>query len=92
MPYKESPTPSIDAEGGIRTHVNNFFKRKGLPHCFDDVLRLKKMRIGKQPISKQRAADELDISRQALDKWYKKIDSETKMNSELAVQAAKEFN
>lgn len=73
--YKVSPTPSIEAEGGIKPHVDSFFEKRGLPYRFADVVRLKDMRIGKRPISKQTAADELHISRQTIYDWYKRIDN-----------------
>lgn len=76
MAYKISPTPSIEAEGGIAVHVNKFFRGKNLPHRFGDVVRLKNLKIGKRKISKQQAADELGISVNTLSKWYKHIDSE----------------
>lgn len=74
MPYKESPIPSIEAEGGIEVHVNNFFTKHGLPHRYEDVLRLKDLRIGKRKLSKQQAADEIGVARTTLIKWWKKID------------------
>ncbi len=60
--YKQSPTPSIDKEGGIIVHVNQFFISKDKPFRFGDVVRLKNMKLGKRKLSKQQIADELGIS------------------------------
>jgi hypothetical protein len=76
MPYKVSPTPSIEVEG-IAVHVNNFFIKKSLPHRYGDVVRLKNLKIGGRNISKDSAAKELQISKNTLIKWYKLIDKES---------------
>lgn len=76
MPYKVSPTPSIETEG-IAVHVNNFFIKKGLPHRYGDVVRLKNLKIGGRSISPARAAKELQISKNTVIKWYKLIDKES---------------
>jgi hypothetical protein len=76
MPYKVSPTPSIEAEGGIVVHINNFFIKKGLPHRYGDVVRLKNLKLGGRSISNTIAAKELGVSKNTLLKWYKLIDKE----------------
>lgn len=73
MGYKQSPTPSIEAEGGIVAHINNFFIKKGSPNRYGDVLRVHNMLVGAQPLSKQRAAAELGISRSTYIDWLNRI-------------------
>jgi hypothetical protein len=72
-----TPIPSIEAEGGIEVHIDNFFAARGLPHRYQDVLRVRNMRVGKRRLSMQRQADELDVTRTTLYNWYKLIDNIT---------------
>jgi ACT domain-containing protein len=72
MAYKISRPPSIEDEG-VAVHVNNFFIKRGSDKRYGDVLRVRDMVIGGKKLSKQRAADELGVSRQAYIKWLKLI-------------------
>lgn len=66
---------SIEQEG-LKEHVNRYFKRRHLSYTLDDVIRLKEMRIGGQPISMGRQLKELGMnSRTTLYNWHSRIDN-----------------
>lgn len=67
----KAPIPSINDEGGIEVHIDNFFISRSLPWRYSDVLRVKSMRIGKRRLSMQQQADELGVVRSTLYKWHK---------------------
>ena len=65
---------SIQDEGGISIHVDAFFTKRGSDKTFDDVLRLKNLKVGNRGLPIQQQADELGVSRAVLYKWYDIID------------------
>jgi hypothetical protein len=77
MGYKEPPTKSIEEEGGIEVHINNFLAKIGSDKRYEDVVRLKHLKIGKKKVSPQQAADEVGVkSRNTMISWWKQIDKQ----------------
>ena len=67
---------SISQEG-IEEHINRYFELKGLPHTYQDVVNLHRMRIGGKPLPMIQQAKELGMenSRGVLYGWYKHLDA-----------------
>jgi hypothetical protein len=63
-------------EPNVKNQINAYFVAQGLPYTYEDVLRVRDMKVGNRPVSMQRQADELGgMSRSTLYGWYKKIDN-----------------
>lgn len=67
---------SIEAEGIIE-HINRYFELRNSSRTYNDVIRLKAMRIGGRKLSMDQQAKELGMnSRNTLYKWHKLLNND----------------